>query len=137
MTPKRLIPLANGLTIDEQFRTEAELPVRRAAIQDAAKHLTEAITKANIKDKIGYAGIADATDTLESVHAAIDDIKMPNEQNFQHIFLYIEIDSAMKMSELAELNNVAKNVAPQGVAHSQVFSPAQSGNEKKVVAIAF
>jgi hypothetical protein len=137
MTPKRLIPLANGLTIDEQFRTEAELPVRRAAIQDAAKHLTEAITKANIKDKIGYAGIADATDTLESVHAAIDDIKMPNEQNFQHIFLYIEIDSAMKMSELAELNNAATATCPDGVESSIFYQTTLPNKGRKTLAITF
>ena len=137
MESPRTIPFANGFAIDEQSRAEAELTSRRAGISDALKSLSEEITKTDGIDKVGYAGIALGSDPKELMQQAISDIKMQNRQTFKHLFLYIEIDGGMKMSELAKLNNVAKNVAPQGIAHSQVFSPAQSGNEKKVVAIAF
>lgn len=137
MESPRTIPFADGFAINEQSRAEAELTSRRAGISDALKSLSEEITKTDNIGKIGYAGIAIGSDPKELMQQAISDIKMQNLQTFKHLFLYIEIDGGMKMSELAELNNVAKNVAPQGVAHSQVFSPAQSGNEKKVVAIAF
>ena len=137
MESPRTIPFANGFAIDKQSRAEAELTSRRAAITDALKSLSEEITKTDGIGKVGYAGIALGSDPKELMQQAISDITMQNLQTFKHLFLYIEIDGGMKMSELAELNNVAKNVAPQGVAHSQVFSPAQSGNEKKVVAIAF
>jgi len=137
MESPRTIPFADGFAINEQSRAEAELNSRRAAITDALKSLSEEITKTDNIGKIGYAGIALGSDPKELMQQAISDIKMQNRQTFKHLFLYIEIDGGMKMSELAKLNNVAKNVAPQGVAHSQVFSPAQSGNEKKVVAIAF
>lgn len=137
MESPRTIPFADGFAINEQSRAEAELTSRRAGISDALKSLSEEITKTDNIGKIGYAGIAIGSDPKELMQQAISDIKMQNPQTFKHIFLNIEIDSGMKMSELAELNNVAKNIAPQGIAHSQVFSPAQSGNEKKVVAIAF
>lgn len=137
MESPRTIPFADGFAIDEQSRTEAELTSRRAGISDALKSLSEEITKTDNIGKIGYAGIALGSDPKELMQQAISDIKMQSPQTFKHLFLYIEIDGGMTMSELAELNNVAKNVAPQGVAHSQVFSPAQSGNEKKVMAIAF
>ena len=137
MESPRTIPFANGFAINEQSRAEAELTSRRAAITDALKSLSEEITKTDGIGKVGYAGIALGSDPKELMQQAISDIKMQSPQTIKHLFLYIEIDGGMKMSELAELNNVAKNVAPQGVAHSQVFSPAQSDNEKKVVAIAF
>ena len=137
MESPRTIPFANGFAIDEQSRTEAELTSRRAGISDALKSLSEEITKTDNIGKVGYAGIALGSNPNELMQQAISDIKMQSPQTFKHLFLYIEIDGGMTMSELAELNNVAKNVAPQGVAHSQVFSPAQSGNEKKVMAIAF
>ncbi len=137
MESPRTIPFADCFAIDEQSRTEAELTSRRAAITDALKSLSEEITKTNGIGKVGYAGIAIGSDPKELMQQAISDIKMQSSQTFKHLFLYIEIDGGMKMGELAELNNIAKNIAPQGVAHSQVFSPAQSGNEKKVVAIAF
>lgn len=137
MESPRTIPFADGFAIDEQSRAEAELTSRRAGISDALKSLSEEITKTDNIGKVGYAGIALGTDPKELMQQAISDIKMQSPQTFKHLFLYIEIDGGMKMGELAELNNVAKNIAPQGIAHSLVFCPAQSGNEKKVVAIAF
>ena len=99
MESPRTIPFADGFAINEQSRAEAELNSRRAAITDALKSLSEEITKSNGIGKVGYAGIALGSDPKELMQQAISDIKMQNRQTFKHLFLYIEIDGGMKMSE--------------------------------------
>ncbi|MCR5456017.1 MAG: hypothetical protein K6F33_13615 [Bacteroidales bacterium] len=137
MTQKQLIPFADGITVEVHASNDAEFASRSAAINDAMQQIKEAITKANIKATTGYAGIANADEAITSARAAIDDIKMPDGQKIQRLFLYIEISGAMTMDKLAELNNAAKALFPDGVEPSIYIQPTPSGKERKIVAIAF
>lgn len=129
------IPITPGFSIVELDRTADELETRRAAISDALKNFVADIKQCGV----GYAGVAFGKDIRETMQAAVNDIKFPNQgdrlSDFKHVCLYFEVDEATKMGELAELNQFADAIIPEGVICDKFWQTVSSEKDNKVVAI--
>lgn len=137
MTSKQTININDSFVVEEFDRNESEMEVRRTAISDALRYLSDDITKSDGIGKVGYAGVAYGNDIQETIQSAINDIKHSSLQTLKHVFFYIEIDEKMKLGDLADLNNSIESIVPEGIAHSQYFQTVPTDQEKKVVAIGF
>ena len=128
-----------GFVIEEINRTDDELAIRRGAIDGALQFLSDDIKKTDGVGKVGYAGVAFGNDVKVTLQKAIGDIRFPNQgeslQNFKHVFLYIEINGGMKLSQLAEINKLADALIPANVIPEQHFQIVDADKERKVVVV--